>query len=72
MKEFYSSLDASRKNYLIISPEHAGRVHIAHDSKTDDEMAELAEYSDFVAVTSLAVGESCTIADGSAIVVRIS
>ena len=72
MKEFYSSLDASRKNYLIISPEHAGRVHIAHDSKTDDEIGEITDFYDCAAVTSLAVGESCTIADGSAIVVRIS
>lgn len=72
MKEFYSTLDASRKNYLIISPEQAGRVHIAHDSKTDDEIGELTDFHDCAAVTALAVGESCTICDGSAIVVRIA
>ena len=56
MKEFYLTVDASRKNYLIISPEHGGRVHVEHDCKTDDELGEMADYSDFLAVSSLEVG----------------
>lgn len=72
MKEFYLTVDASRKNYLIISPEHGGRAHVAHDCKTDDELGEIADYNDFVAVSSLAIGEACPMCDGCAIVVRIA
>ena len=72
MKEFYLNVDATRKNYIIISPEHDGRVHVEHDCKTDEELGEMADYSDFVAVSSLEVGESCPMCDGCAIVVRIA
>ena len=72
MNEFYCNIDATRKNYLIISPERDGRVHIEKDAKTDDELGELADYNDFVAVSSLAIGESCTMFDGCAVVVRIA
>lgn len=71
MQTFYSNIDPARKNYLVVTITD-GYARIVHDNKTDDEMAELAEYSDYVAITTLAVGESCTIADGSAIVVRIA
>lgn len=72
MKEFYSTIDATRKNYLIVSPEHGGRVHIAHDCKTDDELGEVADYFDFNKISALSVGESCTFSDGGSIIVRIA
>ena len=70
--EFYCNIDATRKNYLIISPERDGRVHIQRNAKTDDELEEVADYNDFVAVSSLGIGESCAMCDGCAIVVRIA
>ena len=70
--EFYCNVDPTRKNYLIVSPEHNGRVHIEHDCMTDDELDQIVDYSDYVAVTSLAVGESFAIADGCSFVLRIA
>ena len=73
MKEFYCTIDAARKNYLIISPERGGRVHVAHDSRTDEELDEVCpDYFDYNQMTALEIGEAMTIADGSQIVVRIS
>lgn len=71
MKEFYCNIDPTRKNYLIIS-EYCGYAHIEHDAKTDDELGADADYQDFVAISTLEIGESCQMSDGCAIVLRIS
>lgn len=70
--EVYFNIDAQRKNYLIVSPEHAGRVHVELSRKTDDELGEVAGFEEFNQISALAVGESCTIYDGAAIVLRIA
>jgi hypothetical protein len=72
MNEFYCNIDATRKNYLIISPVRGGRVHIVTDAKTDDELAEVAGYGDCNALSSLAVGASCVSVDGDFVAVRIA
>ena len=72
MNEFYCNIDATRKNYLVISPERDGRVHIMADAKTDDELAEIAGYGDYNAISALAIGASCMSVDGDFMVIRIA
>lgn len=70
MKEFYSNIDPTRKNFLIVSVTD-GYARIIHDCPTEEELA-TADYHDFVAIDGLEVGESCKTADGADIVVRIA
>ena len=70
--EVYFNIDAQRKNYLFISPEHDGRVHVQLERKTDDELGEVADYFEYNQISALSVGKSCTIYDGAAIVVRVA
>ena len=68
---FYSNIDPTRKNYLVVTSTN-GYAQIVHDCLTDDELGEVADYHEYTAISVLEVGESCKIGDGTAIVVRIA
>jgi len=73
MTEFYVNLDATKKNFLVVTKLGDGRAHIVQDCKTDDELAEICDYWEYNQLSGLEVGQSCDCSDiRDCFVIRIS
>ena len=73
MKNVFFTLDDGRKNFLVVYTWEPGRIEVAHDAKTDDELADaVTDFFDYNAISALEVGQSCKLSDGWRIVLRVS
>lgn len=63
MNEFYLNIDPTKKNFLVVTKRADGRVHIVHDCKTDEELAEICDYWAYNELSALEVGQSCDCSD---------